>query len=69
MYVLRHDNVDRYPSVRDKWEEKPTKEQLVASLIDYHSEEEATDTAEELLKCGDCSLGDSDSTEYSLENI
>ena len=69
MYVLRHDNVDRYPSVRDKWEEEPTKEQLVASLIDYHSEEEANDTAEELLKCGDCSLGDSDCSEYSLESI
>lgn len=69
MYVLRHDNVDRYPSVRDKWEEKPTKEQLVESLIDYHSEEEANDTAEELLKYGDCSLGDSDCSEYSLEKV
>lgn len=69
MYVLRHDNVDRYPSVLNKWEEKPTKEQLVESLIDYHSEEEANDTAEELLKCGDCSLGDSDCSEYSLEEV
>jgi hypothetical protein len=69
MFVLRHDNVDGYPSVRDKWDEKPTKEQLLSSLIDYHSNDEAEGIADDLISYGDCSTGDSDCTVYTLEEI
>lgn len=68
MYSLLHTNVDGYPSIRDQWTEKPSRDELYETLIPYHSEQEANDAADELLKYGEASIGDANCTVYTLES-
>jgi hypothetical protein len=66
MYVLMHNNVDNYPSVFYDWESKPTKEQLVKTLEEFHGDE-ATSIADELLRHGEYDVRDSSCTTYELQ--
>lgn len=68
MYLLTRNNVDGYPS-HDKFEEKPTEDELYEMFVQYYDEEESREAAQELLRCGYVSMNDSSCTTYELEKI
>ena len=71
MFILRCSNCDD-PSghTRDTWPDKPTKEELVSSLLAYYDKDEITPIVEDLLSWGGADVRDSaDSTHYDLEEV
>lgn len=69
MYILKHSNVDGYNNTRDKWPERPTKDELRDSLSCYHSGEQLDNAVEDLHDNGETSLNDYSATTYELEKI
>jgi hypothetical protein len=69
MYVLNHNDVDNYPSVWAKWNDEPTKEQLVKFLKNYYTEEKSNEIADELIQLGSCSVGDRSCTTFEVQSI
>ena len=66
-YILRHNNVDNYPSSCGKYEQKPTKEELVDTLYAFYDSEKSNRIADSLLAYGECDVGDRSSTVFTLE--
>lgn len=68
-FVLFCDNVDEAGNVRDSWDESPTEEQLLDSLLPYYDQDKAKELAYELFETGDVYLQDCDCTVFRLEEI
>ena len=69
MHLLRHSDVDGYPSTWGKYEQKPTNEQLAHTLSAYYDAEKCNSIAEELIACGECNVDDSSCTVFTLEEV
>jgi hypothetical protein len=69
MHLLRHSDVDGYPSTRGKFPDMPTKEQLVHVLSAYYDVEKCNTIAEELIASGECCVDDSSCTTFALEKV
>lgn len=69
MHLLRHSDVDGYPSTWGKYEQKPTKEELAHTLSAYYNAEKCNIIAENLITHGECSVDDSSCTAFTLEEV
>jgi hypothetical protein len=69
MHLLNHNNVDGYPSTWGKYEQKPTKEELVRTLSAYYEADKCNSIAEDLIAYGECSVNDGSCTEFTIEKV
>jgi hypothetical protein len=69
MHLLRHNDVDGYPSTWGKYEQKPTKEELARTLSAYYDAEKCNTIADELIASGECCVDDSSCTTFALEKV
>ena len=68
IYLLTRRNVDGY-DWRERFDTKPSKEDLFSILFDYFDEETSRECAEELFDTGYTSVGDSSCTTFELSQV
>ena len=66
MKKLVRTNVDGYLTEMDSWRGKPSKQDIVDCLMDYHDLEESEEAADDLLNSGEAYMNDSSCTVYTL---
>lgn len=67
MNQLIKTDVDGYIDVFHTWKQKkPTKEEIKEMLMDYHTEKQSEDAANDLMNHGEAWLNDSSCTQYKL---
>jgi hypothetical protein len=69
MFLLRHNNVDNYPSTWDKFKEKPTQGELKETFLAYYSEGLSERLAEELLEHGEADANNGSCDVFELEDV
>lgn len=68
IYLLTRTNVDGYDTI-ERFNTKPSKQDLFKFLFDYFDEETSHRCAEELFKTGYTSVNDNACTEYELSQL
>jgi len=68
IYLLTRTNVDGY-NRHEKFDTKPSKQDLFEFLFDYFDEETSRRCAEELFDTGCTSVNDSACTQYELSQL
>ena len=68
MILLRHNNVDNYPSTWEKFDKTPTVQEIIEIMSQY-SFDDIEFKAEELVAYGETSMDDADSATFELEEV